>query len=141
MKVFEFENNIIQCSDGIPLTDSQGQITVHSNNIFYGGGTLVRSNGVDYVSSNLVNGYESSARSINPLFNNSDNVPTGFTGAYGTDMAPNTNGFSLRNGSPGINGGIALSSDFAGSINSVHRPVGAKWDVGAYQHRPERSHQ
>jgi len=137
MKVFEFENNIIQCSDGIPLTDSEGQITVHSNNIFYGGGTLVKSNGVDYVSSNLVKGYESSARSINPLFNNSGNVPTGFTGAYGTDMAPNTNGFSLRKGSPGRNGGIALSSDFAGSINSVHRPVGAKWDVGAYQHRPE----
>jgi hypothetical protein len=141
MTVFEFENNLVQYSDGIPLTDSKGQITAHSNNLFCGGKTLVKSNGIDYVADNLVKDYESTATCTNPLFSDSDNAPAGFTGIYGVDMAPNRNGFSLRIGSPGINGGMALGRRFAGSINSVHRPAAGKWDIGAYQHGPERSEQ
>src|SRR5271166_4444661 len=42
--LFEFKNNIVYYSGGVPLTDAGGQITSHSNNIFYrGAGTLVSS--------------------------------------------------------------------------------------------------
>ena len=33
--VFEFKNNIVYYNGGVPLTDSQGKISSHSNNIFY----------------------------------------------------------------------------------------------------------
>jgi hypothetical protein len=142
MTVFEFRNNIIHYNGGVPLTDSKGQITSHSNNIFYGNsGTLVRSDGVDYRSSDLVSGYEPTASSSDPLFSNPANLPTGFTGTYGVDMVPNWDGFSLLKGSPGINRGMALSSDFDRSINSIRRLAGDGWDIGAYEHNPERSKQ
>ncbi len=142
MTVFEFKNNIVHYGGGVPLTDSQSQITAHANNIFYSdAGILVSSNGVDYSSGNLVSDYEPTASSNNPRFNNPVNLPTGFTGAYGVDMAPNSDGFSLRKGSPGIDAGISLSSDFDGSINSVRRPAAGRWDIGAYEHNSERSKQ
>jgi hypothetical protein len=142
MPVFEFKNNIVQYSGGVPLTDSKSQITAHANNIFYGdAGVLVSSNGVDYSSSNLVGDYEPTASSSNPQFNNAANLPTGFTGTYGVDMAPKSDGFSLRKDSPGLNAGMPLDSDFGGSINSVFRPVGGRWDMGAYEHCPEGSEQ
>jgi hypothetical protein len=88
-----------------------------------------------------VSGYEPTASSSDPLFSNPANLPTGFTGTYGVDMVPNWDGFSLLKGSPGINRGMALSSDFDRSINSIRRPAGDGWDIGAYEHNPERSKQ
>jgi hypothetical protein len=135
--VFEFKNNIVDCGDGVPLTDAGGRITSHSNNIFHrGGGTLVRSDGSDYSSSDLASGYEPTASSGSPIFKNTSKLPTGFAGAYGVDMAPNSDGLSLQEGSPGVNKGIALGSGFGGSINSVRRPTDASWDIGAYQSDP-----
>ena len=47
--VFEFKNNIVYYNGGVPLTDSQGKISSHSNNIFYStSGTLVTSKNVSY---------------------------------------------------------------------------------------------
>ena len=104
--LFEFKNNIVYYDGGVPLTDAGGQITSHSNNIFYrGSGTLVRSSGVDYNSSNFKGSYEGTASSSNPLFTSMANFPTGFTGAYGVDMAPNKDGFSLQQNSPAISKG------------------------------------
>jgi hypothetical protein len=134
MAVFEFKNNIVYYDGGVPLTDTNGRITSHSNNLFFGhGGALVRSNGVDYGASNLATGYEPSALSSDPLFRNVANLPTGFTGNYGIDLAPNRDGLSLRKGSPAINAGAALSSDFDGSINTVRRHAGQGWDIGGYE--------
>jgi hypothetical protein len=136
VSLFEFKNNIVYYSEGVPLTDAGGQITSHSNNIFYRGtGTLVSSSGVNYNSNNLQGSYEETASSSNPLFTNIVGFPTGFAGAYGVDMAPNKDGFRLQQDSPGISKGIALPSGFGGSINSVNRPTSGAWDVGAYEHR------
>jgi hypothetical protein len=134
--VFELRNNIIYFSGGIPLTDAKGQITSHSNNIFYGGGTLVSSAGREYDSSSLTGGYEPTASSSDPLFKSTASLPTGFAGPYEMNTMPNSDGLSLQPGSPGIKNGIALSSEFGGSINSVRRPVGSGWDIGAYQYSP-----
>jgi hypothetical protein len=134
--MFEFKNNIVYYTGGVPLTDAKGQITSHSNNIFYrGNGTLVLSNGVNYSSSNLTTSYEPTGSSSSPMFKNTANLPTGFSGVYGVNMAPKDDGLSLQPGGPGIKKGIALSSSFAGSINSVDRPAGGEWDIGAYESR------
>jgi hypothetical protein len=133
VSVFEFKNNIVYYTGGTPLTDPQGKITSHSNNIFYRGtGTLVSAGGVNYTSSTLST-YESSASSGNPSFKNTGTLPTGFTGNFGTNLAPNNDGLSLLQTSYAINTGIALASPYNGSINSITRPSGSGWDRGAYQ--------
>lgn len=68
-----------------------------------------------------------------PQFLNTGNLPTGFTGTYGSSLAPNNNGLSLQSNSPGINGGVAFGAPFNGSINSVVRPTSGAWDIGAYE--------
>jgi hypothetical protein len=134
--LFEFKNNIVYCSGGVPLTDTKGQITSHSNNIFYrGNGSLVSSSGVNYNSSNLRD-YEKTGSNSDPLFTDVVNLPTGFRGTYGMDLAPNHEAFRLQPDSPGIDKGIALPGGFRGSINSVGRPANGPWDIGAYEHRP-----
>jgi hypothetical protein len=129
----EFKNNIVYYTSGIPLTDSRAQITSHANNVFYGIGTLVASGGKNYTASNLKSGYESSASSSNPLFKNAGDLPTGFTGTYGVDLKPNYDGLSLQQNSCGVSNGIVLVNPYNGSINSITRPSGSGWDVGAYQ--------
>lgn len=131
----EFRNNIICELDDVPLTDLGQDITAHSNNLFFrsGGGTLVRSGANNYTASNLGSGYEATASSGDPLFKNPSNVPTGFTGTYGVDMRPNNDGLSLQQSSPGVNSGLSLTGGYNGSINSISRPAGAGWDIGAYE--------
>jgi hypothetical protein len=133
--VFEFKNNLMSHNGVVTLTDNYGRIVVHSNNLFYrsDGGTLVHSNGLNYSASNLIQSYEPSALVSNPLFKNVANLPSGFAGSYGTNLAPNNDGLSLRLGSPGINTGVTLSSTFDNSINSIVRPAGGGWDLGAYE--------
>lgn len=134
VSVFEFKNNIVYCPARLPALDSKGQISSHSNNLFYGSQTtLVRSNGVDYDASNLTHVYEPTACCDNPLFRNTSRLPTGFAGTYGADLAPNHDGLSLNNGSPGIGHGTSLGTEFADSINSVMRATDNAWDIGAYQ--------
>lgn len=133
---FEFRNNIVYYRGGVPLLDTKAQITSHSNNLFYSANrTLVRSNGIDYDASNLAKRYEPTASCDDPLLKNVSNIPTQFAGTYGFDLAPNNDGLSLNYGSPGIGRGVALGSDYAGSINSVPRSADSGWDIGAYQSR------
>jgi hypothetical protein len=132
--VLEFKNNVVFYSGGTPLTDAKGQITAHSNNLFYrSAGTLVNSKGNNYSAANLLSGYESSAVAADPLLKAPGNLPTGFVGTAGVNLAPNTDGLSLQPSSPGIDHGVALNASFAGSITSVLRPVGGGWDMGAYE--------
>jgi hypothetical protein len=48
-------------------------------------------------------------------------------------LAPGADGLSLQAGSPGIDAGSALATAYAGAVNSRPRPVGAAWDIGAYE--------
>ena len=129
--VFEFKNNVVYNTSATPLTDS-GRITSHSNNIYYGTGTLVRSSGTNYTSSNLAI-YEATASAVNPEFVNAGNPPTGFGGIYDVDLAPNTTGLSLQQTSYGIDHGAVLTNPYDGSVNSIRRPSGSRWDIGAYE--------
>ena len=94
--VFEFRNNVIYYIGAIPLTDS-GRITAHSNNIYYGSGTLVRSNGTNYTAGNL-GSYEPTASAANPQFVNTANLPTGFAGTYGVRSCPEHDGIECPAG-------------------------------------------
>jgi hypothetical protein len=130
---FEFKNNIVYSTGNTPLSDAGRKITSHSNNLYYRpSGTLVSSGGTSYSSSNLTS-YEPSASAVNPLFKNETSLPTGFTGTFGTTRAPNTDGLSLQAASAGVDRGTALAAGFTSSINSVGRPGGAAWDLGAYE--------
>ena len=71
-----------------------------------------------------------------PLFVNVTNLPTGLTGAYAVDMAPDDDGFRLQQNSPGIGRGIVLPGGFGGTINFVSRPTRGEWDIGAYEREP-----
>jgi hypothetical protein len=130
---FEFKNNVIYYTGGTPLSDPSSKITSHSNNLFFrGSGTLVSSGGVSYSASNL-SSYETTASSSNPLFKNTSTLPTGFTGTFGSSLAPNTDGLSLSTSSAGVDRGAALNTTYNTSINSVTRPSGSFWDIGAYE--------
>lgn len=130
---FEFRNNIVYYTGGIPLTDPGVKITAHSNNMFFrGSGTLVTSGASSFTSANLAT-YEATALSSDPTFTNTAALPSGFIGTFGVDLAPIPNGLSIQTGSPGVNAGLALAATYASSINSLSRPQGTSWDRGAYE--------
>ena len=128
--VLEIRNNIFHYADGVPLTEN-GKLTGHSNNLFFGNGTLVRSGGSNFSSSNLGN-YESSAIAADPQFVDSSRLPAGFA-ANGNSLIPKTDGLSLKSSSPAIDRGAGLGGSYNTSINSVDRPAGNSWDIGAYE--------
>jgi hypothetical protein len=111
----------------ITVTQSQASYSVFDvrNNIVYDpGGTPI--SGSNFFTTNSDN------VTTSPLFKNNANLPTGFTGTYGVDLAPNADGLNLAAGSPAIGAGIVLGSPYNGSINSVIRPAAGPWDIGAY---------
>ena len=128
--VLEFRNNIIRVTSGVALTED-GRFTGHSNNIFHGGSVLVSSAGVAFGTANL-GSYEASASALDPFFIDPARLPTGFTGSYGVNLKPNTDGLALRGTSYGIGHGASLPPPYSGSINGVPRATG-KADIGAYQ--------
>ncbi len=101
---FEVRNNILYYPGGNPLYDQDGNITAQSNNL-----------------------------TDNPAFMGQANLPTGFVGTYGVDLRPNRDGLSLQSTSTAINTGAVLAGSYNGSVNSVSRPVGNGWDIGAYE--------
>jgi len=130
----EVRNNIFHFTAGVTLTDSEGNITAHSNNIYYRpSGTAVTSNGANYTAAGIIAGYEATGLGTDPLFVNVASVPTGFNGAYGSTLAPNTSGFTLQTGSPAFNSGVTLASPYTNSINSVVRPSSTAFERGAYE--------
>lgn len=136
VSVLEVTNNLfVAHADTIPLQDDDGSITDHSNNLFFrtGGGALVRSGGTTYTSADIAS-WESSAITSDPLQNDISNLPTGFVGTFGVDLRPDTEGLNLAENSPARNGGAPLDAAYSGSINSVARPSGTGWDIGAYEY-------
>ena len=140
ISVLEIRNNIIYAVSTSPLIDADGDITAHSNNIYYraGGGELVRDRGTTYTSGNL-GSWEPSAYAVEPNFKNSSNLPAGFKGTYGTDMEPNTDGLSVEQGIA-VDNGADLGDlyygaiNFAGKSGGLTRPQGSGWDIGAYEY-------
>lgn len=133
VNVLEFTNNIIYFTGGVPLTDVDGNITARSNNIYFrGSGTLVASRGTNYTASDLT-AYEASASAADPMFMDPGSLPTGFAGGYALNMAPDREGLRLRQSSFGVDRGIPLASAYASSINTIGRPFGSGWDIGAYE--------
>lgn len=129
----EVKNNLIYYTGGVPLSDTSGKIASHSNNVYYrGSGAVVSSNGINYTSANLAT-YEASAFSTNPLLKNTANVPTGWTGTYGTTLSPSPDGLTILGGSPAIGGGAALAAAYQSSVNTLGRPRGNNWDIGSYE--------
>lgn len=111
----------------ITVTPSQAIYSlfdVRNNIVYYPGGAAISGSGFFTTNSNNL--------TVNPLFKSTANLPTGFTGTYGTNLAPNADGLSLASGSPAIGAGVALGSPYNGSINSVIRPATGPWDIGAY---------
>ncbi len=103
----DIKNNIVFPRSGkLAISDASGRITSKSKNI-----------------------------SINPNFKNTNNLPTGFVGTYGVDFHPNADGLYVETGSA-IDGGVNLGYDYNNAINSVSRPQGSGWDIGAYEYIP-----
>lgn len=136
-----FKNNIVYCSAGRCLYDYGERLTSsqHSNNLLYSAsnGPLLFTKGQTYNSSNI-SSWETSVRTGNPAFTGGT-LPTGFNGVYGTNMAPDTNYFSITSGNA-LRNGATLGSPYNGCINGaglaspVLRPRGA-YDIGAYQYK------
>ena len=136
ISVLEVRNNIFYAASTTRLFgDDDGDITVHSNNIYYrpGGGTLVTASGVSYTASDI-SSWESTALTYDPLLNDPSNLPSGFTGLYGIDMEPYPGGLNITPDSPAKDYGVSLGSAYNSSINSVTRPSNAGWDIGAYEY-------
>jgi len=135
VSMLEIRNNIIYAdSDTRCLIDDEENITNHSNNVYYrpGGGTLVIADGVSYTASN-VGSWEPTALTDDPLLENPSDLPTGFTGTFGVDIKPNSDGLNITAGSPARDAGASLAAAYDSSINSANRPQGAGWDIGAYE--------
>ena len=129
----QFKNNIFYAVNAFPLQDEDGDITAHTNNIYYrvDGGNPVNSNGISYSSANLTS-YEGTALSSDPSFQNTADFPTGFIGIYNVDRRPNTEGLNTTEDSLARDNGSSLATLYNGSINSTMRLI-ASWDIGAYE--------
>jgi hypothetical protein len=138
ISLLEVKNNLFYAASTTrTLGDDDGDITAHSNNIHYrpGGGTLVTANGLSYTASNI-NSWEPTALTGDPLLKDPSDLPSGFIGTYGVDMEPDTDGLNITAASPAKDYGISLGSAYNSSINSIARPNGVGWDVGAYEFAP-----
>jgi hypothetical protein len=136
-ETFEFKNNIVYSTEFSPaLIDNVGCFTDHSNNIYYREGEsnpqLMRVAGT-YYSQTEVDLFEPTGIHANPLFKSPGQLPTGFIGTFGSDLRPDSDGLSLLAESSAIDAGAPLGSPYDGSINSVKRPSGSGWDIGAYE--------
>jgi len=131
-----FKNNIIY-SSALSFYDHYGYAT-HSDNLIYrASGNAVTDNGSSYTSAQITN-WDETAIGTSPAFSGGT-LPTGFSGTYGTNMIPNTDYFQLTVDSPAKDTGATLAS-YTGSINGaglttpIVRPLGAAFDIGAYEY-------
>ncbi|MBV9391820.1 MAG: right-handed parallel beta-helix repeat-containing protein [Verrucomicrobia bacterium] len=137
--LLEFRNNIVVANKGVPLTDDFGQITKHTDNLYFSKtGVAVVSGGNAFKSAQITTEFESTALSIDPQFQDVSDLPTGFSQSKAGFLAPNQAGLSLQRKSRARNYGAPLGREFKGSINSVERPANSLWDLGAYQTEGEQ---
>ena len=110
------------------------------NNIFYpipGGSSVRGESRITELSHNLT---------TDPGFVNEEDLPTEFVDLSGKRCRftskvcrPNTDGLSITEDSPAYDAGIEILEEsfnkerFDSSINSVTRPYGGGWDIGAYE--------
>jgi hypothetical protein len=135
VSALEIVNNLIVTLPTIAaIIDEDGVITAHSNNVYFrpGGGDLVET-GADTYTADTVSSWEPTALTADPLLADSSQIPTGFVGEVGVDIRPDTEGLAPAEGSPAIDAGAVLDPRYAGSINGMTRPLGAGWDIGAYE--------
>jgi hypothetical protein len=133
--VLDVRNNIFRADpETTPVFDTDGDITGHSNNVYFrpGGGTLVSSGGVGYNVA-TIGGYEPTSIAADPDLVNELDLPTTFTGVYGIDLRPDNDGLNISPGSPARDTGADLGAPYDTSINAVPRPFGPGWDRGAYE--------
>jgi len=135
VSLLEIKNNLfVALPETLPLQDEDGSITDHSNNFYYrqGDDALVRAGGTIYTTGDITS-WEPTALAGDPLLGDISSLPTGFTGTFGVDMRPNTDGLLIRSDSPAKDSGADLGDTYSTSINSVTRPAEAGWDRGAYE--------
>jgi hypothetical protein len=138
----EVKNNIFATSGAATASycyeDNSALISKHSNNLCYRStsGNWVRWNGA-YYKEDAIRTWEATAQYTNPTFAGGD-LPTGFSGTYGSNMVPNKPYFSLQAGSPALGNGAVLSSDYNKAINNAGTDStytrGTAWDIGAYEY-------
>ncbi|MFA5962206.1 MAG: hypothetical protein WC848_05985 [Parcubacteria group bacterium] len=123
----------------------QSDVLNHSNNLYYQDNALshpeikwVQVDASAYDASDLASWETSGVQVTNPLFTGGE-LPTGFSGTYGTDMAPNADYFKITSGDA-LNNGATLGSPYDGNINTagtanpIARIAGA-YDIGAYEYQ------
>lgn len=136
VSAIEVVNNLVVALAGtVPYVDEDGDVTRHANNLYYreGGGDLAQSAGTSYSASDVTT-WEPTALTAAPGLTSLMDVPHGFAGTYGVDLQPNTTGLALLATSGARDVGADLGAAFATSINTVMRPAGAGWDIGAYEY-------
>lgn len=93
--------------------------------------------GATYNATQTQSTYETTSQVTDPTFAGGD-LPTGFSGTYGSNMVPNTTYFSLQAGSPALNNGAVLASPYNKAINNAGTDStytrGTAWDIGAYEY-------
>jgi hypothetical protein len=132
----ELINNIFYANNyNFCIEDVDEKIMVHSNNIYHrkGGDAPVQIGNTRYSSGNI-SSWESTAKTTDILFTDTSTLPMGFSGTYGADLKPSTDGLSVSVNSLAVNNGANLGAKYNNSINSVERPSEGNWDIGAYEH-------
>ena len=136
----ECKNNIFYSDNHIPLEDNKGWVT-HNNNMYFrtdsSSGIHARFGASTYNRTTVKTTFEATCQNTDPSFLNTSNLPTGFTGTYGINMGPNSNGLSIESGNA-LKNGADLGPNFNGAINLSGKSGGLirpnnLWDIGAYQ--------
>jgi hypothetical protein len=148
-ETIEIKNNIfhaVKNNNRAFIDGSSGNNNItHTNNIYYRSqaGDFVWIDGSSYNCSEIASGDIGVTEDcVNPDFKNTGNLPTGFTGTYGTNMVPDNDGLSFDSGSdPPVGAGADLGgSPYYGAVNisgtnsSDTRDTLTPWDIGAYEY-------
>jgi hypothetical protein len=142
-----FKNNIIVVNhaDSYPIwigTSGAEVLWTHANNLIYKSSSTTKwvhhDTVADYSNLQTKSTWDATAVITNPAFSGGT-LPTGFSGTYGSNMVPNTDYFQLTVDSPAKDTGATLEG-YTGSINGaglttpIVRPLGAAFDIGAYEY-------
>lgn len=130
-----FLNNTCDTTAGIHGIWCRGKGNIAScefkNNIIYGPGSLY---GV-FETATLIDGTPDAPGKANLLYKPGTTISGYFQDIKNQDplfLNPSAGNYKLRNGSPAIDAGLALSG-FSYDIERTPRPQGYGWDIGAYE--------